>query len=223
MNKIKIALLILVVVLITGCGCQKETNKDAIKFKEEYESLNNKMNANDKEYGSMSIDEDSGIIYATYDKVVDIIKNDTAIIYFGFPEYPWCRSAVPVLLDATKEMGIEKVYYYNAVSIRDKKSLDSEGNVVIDSEGTEEYKELVNLLYDYLPVYSGLNDDSIKRLYLPTVLFVKDGKVIGLHTSTVESQKDPYTQLTDEQYNELKTIYSDYINKTFEIVCDEAC
>lgn len=214
-----VALLTIILVLIKV----PQYENDGIKFKNEYEKLNNKDTGYNKEYLEMNIDKENPMIYVEFDELIDIIKNDTAIIYFGFPECPWCRNAVPVLLDAAKELGIEKIYYYNAVSIRDKKSLDEDGNIIIEEEGTKEYKELVELLYDYLPVYDGLNNDEIKRLYLPTVLFVKNGKVLGLHTSTVESQKDPFTKLNDKQYEELKSIYFDYINKAFEIVCDEAC
>lgn len=222
MKKIIMCLMIL---LLVGCG-NKPTQieeKDSLKFKEEYESLNNKKNSNDKEYVKVEINDDNPLVYATYDEVIDKIKNDTAVIYFGFPECPWCRNAIPVLIDATKELGIEKVYYYNALSIRDKKSLNENGEVVVEEEGTKEYKKLVELLYDYLPVYSGLNDGTVKRLYFPTVLFIKEGKVIGLHTSTLDSQNDPYVKLTTEQYEELKMIYQTFLNKTFDIACDEAC
>ena len=68
-----------------------------------------------------------------------------------------------------------------------------------------------------------LSLDLSQVLLIFFVLFVKEGKILGLHTSTVDSQKDPFTKLNNEQYEELKSIYFDYINKTFEIVCDEAC
>lgn len=223
MEKIKViavsALAIICLLVVTIKYTNEET--DAIRFKEEYEALNDKKDGN--EYINVDIDKENPIVYADAEKVIDLIKNDTAVIYFGFPECPWCRNAIPVLLDATKELGIDKIYYYNALSIRDKKSLDENGNIVVEDEGTKEYEELVELLYDYLPIYDGLNDNTIKRLYFPTVLFVKDGEVIGLHISTVETQENPYNELTKEQYEELKTIYYDYLNKTFEIFCDEAC
>lgn len=217
----KIIPLLIFILILTGCNKKEET--DSIKFKKEYESLNGKTNDYKKEYSSILIDENNPIVYVTYDEIINIIKNDTAIIYFGFPECPWCRTAIPVLLDSANEMGIDKIYYFNALSIRDKKSLDKDGNIIVEEEGTEEYKEIVKLLYDFLPSYEGLNDETIKRLYFPTVVFIKNGKVVKSHIGTLDSQEDPYKKLTNEQYMELKEIYSDYINEAFEIVCDEAC
>lgn len=203
----------------------KETKvTDSQKFKEEYESLNGKnIEGKDTNYKSIKIDLENPIEYIDYNKAMDIIKNKSGVIYFGFPECPWCRNALPVLLDSAQEMGIDKIYYFNALSIRDKKSLDAEGNIVVDEEGTEEYKILVKSLYEHLPIYKGLNDETIKRLYFPTVLFVKEGKIVGLHTSTLDSQTDPSVDLTNEQHNELKTIYSEYINDVYEIICDQTC
>ena len=218
----KVISIILILLVITGCANNKACNdSDAIKFKKEYESLNGKKN-NGTEYVKVKIDEDNSMKYAKYDDVINLIKNGTGVIYFGFPECPWCRNAVPVLIDAANELGIDKIYYFNALSMRDKKVLEN-GEVITEKEGTEEYKELVNLLYNDLPLYDGLNDDTIKRLYFPTVLFVKDGKVIYLHTSTVESQENPLIKLDKKQYKELKDIYLKYLNKVFEIVCDDAC
>ena len=149
MDKFKvilISLMAIICIFIIGFKYKKEDN-DAIKFKKEYESLNETKNKNGKEYIKVNIDKTNPIVYADYDKVINLIKNDTAVIYFGFPECPWCRNAVPVLLDTAKELGIEKIYYYNALSIRDKKTLDESGNIVVEEEGTKEYKELVELLY----------------------------------------------------------------------------
>lgn len=205
----------LLIVIMSYSLLKDGLNIDSIKFKEEYESLNN-------EKIKINIPNNNPIVYASYKKVIDIIENDTAVIYFGFPECPWCRNAVPVLFDAAKEMGIDKIYYYNALDIRDKKSLDN-NKIVIEKEGTEEYKQLVKLMYQYLPAYEGLNDETIKRLYFPTVLFIKEGNIIGLHKSTVDTQNDSNIPLNKKQYNELKTIYTDYMNKTFDIICDESC
>ena len=213
-------LAVFLLLLVVGCGNTKTTNK----FKEEYESLNGQTNPNNqKEYVYMEVNEDNPFVYIKVDEVIKKLQKGTSVIYFGFPECPWCRNLVPVLIDAANELGVDKIYYYNAVKIRDTKELDENGNIITTNEGTKEYKKIVDILYNYLPVYNGLNDDTIKRLYLPTVVFIKDGKVTYLHTGTLDSQEDPYKKLTKKQYNELKKILSDNLNKVFEIVCDDAC
>ena len=60
-----------------------------------------------------------------------------------------------------------------------------------------------------------------KRIYAPSVIFVKDGEVLGIHVSTVSSQTDPYDKLTEEQYNELYDIYEGYIFEMSELTCSE--
>ena len=218
--------LALLIIIIAVFGLNKNSNievKDAVKFKEEYESLNGQKNDNGKEYVNISVDEENPFVYASYDEVVDIIENGTGVLYFGFPECPWCRNAVPVLIDAAQELGVDKIYYYNVLSIRDTKSLDENGNIVTDKKGTDEYYKLVDLLSNVLTPYEGLNDESIKRLYFPTVVYVKDGEVLASTIGTVDSQEDPYIKLTNDQYNELKNTYMDNMNKVYNILCDEAC
>lgn len=195
---------------------------DSIKFKEEYESLNDKINEKTgSKYLKVSIDEKNPIKYAEYSDVKDIIKNGTGVIYFGFPECPWCRNAIPVLLESAQETGLDTIYYFNALSIRDKKHLDENEEIVVDDEGTKEYKELIEMLYDYVDVYEGLNDESIKRLYFPSVVFVKDGKIVGFHSGTVESQEDASIELNKTQKEELKKIYSDYMLEVLGSICQE--
>lgn len=220
--------LVLIIAILLFCSCttkEKEvvTEKtDAINFKESYEALNNKEN-DGKKYKELFISEDNPFVKLETKDISSKLQSGDAIIYFGFPECPWCRNALPVLIDAANELGITEIYYNSDKDIRDVKELDEEGNIITAKEGTEEYNEIISILSDYLPVYKGLDNDEIKRLYFPTVVFVKDGNIIGLHTGTVDSQTDPYVDLTNEQIEELKHIYSKGINDVFEIVCDEAC
>lgn len=229
MDKKKIIVICLCMCVLLTClyikniKDKKIEENDSMKFKEEYESLNEKENeSTGKEYLKVSIKENNPIKYATYSEIKNIITSGTGVIYFGFPECPWCRNAVPVLLEAAEDNGIDKVYYFNALDIRDKKHLDENGNIVVDDEGTKEYKELVELLYDYLDVYSGLNDDTIKRLYFPTVIFVKNGKIIGSHSGTVASQTDPSIALNESEHNELKKIYTDYMKTISSNLCTDS-
>lgn len=195
--------------------------ESSIKFKEEYELLNNKETPTGKRYKSIDLNPQNRFVYADIDKIKEVI-NGTGVIYFGFPECPWCRNSVPVIEEAAKQAGIDKIYYLNVYDIRDEKKLDDNGNVITIKEGTEEYKDLLNLLGDSLPEYKGLNDPSIKRIYVPLVITVKNGKVIDSHLSTVESQKNPYVELTDDQYSELLKLYKDAFSQIAN-VCKTEC
>lgn len=189
---------------------------DAVKFKNEYESLND-------ESINVEIDDDNPMKYLLDDEVETFLNEGTGIIYFGFNTCPWCRNAIPVLIDALKEKNIKEAYYLDVKNIRDEKELDEEGNIVTKKEGTKTYNLIVEKLNDYLPSYSGLNDETIKRLYVPTVVFIKNGEIVGIHANTVSSQTDPSVPLNSEQIEELKNIYLENINKVYNFECSEGC
>lgn len=200
------------------------TKTDAERFKEDYESYNNKKEEDSaKVYPKTEIDEENPIVYSSYKEVLELLEeknNKNAVIYFGFPTCPWCRTLIPELLKAADETGLEKIYYLNNVDSRDKKVLE-DGKIKTEKEGSNDYKKLLEKLDSHLGEYEGLNDSSIKRLYFPTVLFVRDGKIIDIQISTLDSQEDGYKELTKEQKEELKKILVEKINKT--ITCDSAC
>ena len=64
--------------------------------------------------------------------------------------------------------------------------------------------ELMELLNDYLRVDEETNQ---KVLATPDVYFIKDGKIKAHHISTVESYRNPYRGMNDDQIKELKAIY----------------
>jgi len=212
-NIIIITTILVITVITLGLYFFLNKESDNIKFKNEYEKLNNQ-----KGYLDIEIPKDNNIKYANFDELMEFLDNGTGIVYFGFPECPWCRNALPVLLEAAKENEIQKVYYYNAKPIRDDKEL-KDGKIVTNKKGTKEYYKLIDKLKDNLGVYEGLEDDSIKRLYFPTAVFVMGGKIVGTHIGTVDSQKDPSKPLTKKQRQELLDIYNDNISKIYG-TCD---
>jgi len=192
---------------------------DSIKFKEEYENLNG------DNYSELKIDKNNPIRYADYDKLLEIIKKGTGIIYLGFPECPWCRSALPVLLDAAKDGDVEIIYYMNIKNSRDSYVVeDGKLTYALDENGKEikgeaGYFKLLKALNKHLTDYKISFEDKEyevgeKRLYAPSVIFVRDGEVLGIHVATVESHTNPKKALTQKQYDELYSIYEDYIIDT---------
>ena len=182
------------VTIIVNINSSNATSDYSKNFKAEYEALNYLYNSNKKSV-RMNIPLDNPIVYSNLTEILDVIKTKTGIVYFGFPECPWCRNAVPVLLDSAKNNNIEKIYYLNP---KDYRNLDN-----------RDYQELVSILNPYLKE----DENGIKKLYVPDVYFIKDGKVVGNHLGTIDSQDDPYVALTDNQRKELYNIYSDLLNK----------
>lgn len=214
----------------------KEVSEDSIKFKEEYESLNNKKIDENRSYLSLDIDPKNVVKYSTFDEIIDVIKNKTGVIYFGFPECPWCRNLVPVLLEAAKENNIDTIYYLNIKNERDTWEVvdgklqykKDENNKEI--KGSTGYFKLLEVLDEHLSDYKITFEDKTyevgeKRLYAPTVVFVRDGKILNVHVGTVSTQKNPYEKLTNDEYDELYNIFEDSMQDIKRSTCslDSAC
>lgn len=196
---------------------------DQATFKKELEILNlEKKEDGTNKYIQISIPENNKMKYATFEEVTSLLKEGTGIIYFGFPTCPWCRRILPVFFDTIKDYDIDQIYYYNARDLRDTKKLDENGNIIVEKEGDPKYYELLNLLGDNLGEYEGLNNPSIKRLYFPTFVFIKDGEILGLQVSSVDSYKSTTDDMTEVQKTELSSIFKNYIEQIYnKLYCDE--
>lgn len=193
MNKKKLMMIIDIVLgaILVGVmtfGIYQYLKSDGEKFKAEYEALNN-------ENVNINISKNNPIKYVTLDEVFDIIQNKTGVIYFGFPGCPWCRNMIPVLFEAAKNNNIDTIYYFNPRNV--KKS------------DNDEYNKLKEILNEYLSE----DENGQKVLYVPDVYFIKDGKIVGHHLGTVDSQEDPTISLTEEEKNELLDIFNELFEK----------
>jgi len=193
MNKKKLMVVIdillgAILVGIMTFGIYQYLKSDGEKFKAEYEALNN-------ENVNINISKNNPIKYVTLDEVFDIIQNKTGVIYFGFPGCPWCRNMIPVLFEVAKNNNIDTIYYFNPRNV--KKS------------DNDEYNKLKEILNEYLSE----DENGQKVLYVPDVYFIKDGKIVGHHLGTVDSQEDPTISLTEEEKNELLDIFNELFEK----------
>lgn len=220
MRKILLMLCIFLFV-ITGC-----TKSDAVKFKKEYEEFNGKKSSAGEEYISLDIDKDNIIKYSSVDEIINIIKSDTGVIYFGYPECLKCRNVVDVLLDASNSTSVDTIYYLNVKDIRDRLSIDENNNITTEVEATEEYKELLGVLDSILDEYilkdKDGNDVNVgeKRLYAPLVVFVKNGMIVGSHEGTVPTHIEG--NLSEEERKELYDIYKNSIDEIYKSnYCDK--
>lgn len=206
--------------------------EDGRKFKEEYEAYNNKEREDDKGnfFQELSISNDNPMKYATIEEILEILKKGTGVIYIGYPTCPWCRNAVPVLLEAAQKEDIDTIYYLNINEYKNTFAVE-DGKVVKTKEEKEGYYDLLKALDKELSPYTITSDGKTyevgeKRIYVPFVIFVKDGEIVATHLGTVKLDKDQtkYDAMTEKQHDELLKVYTSAIEKIqVQDYCDEDC
>lgn len=209
----KIVALLLAVALTIGTGCVALADEeDGLRFQQEYEAENGQLdNSGLYVLPELQLSANEPFEYEDFEDVEELLTEGTGVLYLGFPRCPWCRSLVPVMIDAWKQSGAqEEIAYFNALDLRDKRSLAEDGSIVVEQEAAPEYDRLVELLYDWLGEYEGLNDPSIKRIYFPTVVFVREGKIEYVHIGTVDAQ-DRGESLTEEEYDGLVSLFAEHM------------
>ncbi len=204
------------------------TIKDAVKFKKEYESLNGKALNGDYKYPTVTLTDTNPFVYESSKKIIETLKSGTGIIYLGFPKCPWCRNAVNVL----SYLNVDKIMYLDMTDERDSYEL-VDGALKKTKDGSKEYYEMLNILDDILSDYEIEDNGKTysvgeKRIYVPLVIGVKDGKIVGYHVDTVELNEGQtaFDLLSNDQQEKLKNIYDDIKDKVYGDTCglsDKGC
>lgn len=234
-----IGIVLAVLAICAGVGVyfftREKPSEDALKFKEEYESLNGTIRESDgAKYNDIKIEKNNPIVYITTKEALEILDENQAIIYVGANWCPWCRNAIPVLFDIAESYKVDKIYYLNLDN--EKSSYEvQDGEVVKTKDGSADYYKLLEKLSDRLEDYTlskdGKNyETGEKRIYIPHVIGVKNGKVVADHVGTVtlESNQTKYDAMNDSQRKELEKIYKDLFEEVYitgpgscnENVCD---
>jgi hypothetical protein len=212
----------------------KITNKDAIKFKEEYENLNGKTNENSKKkYRTVKIDSKNKIVYSSAKEVLKMMEEKKRfVVYFGFDSCPWCRSVVENVSKISKELD-EDIYYVDVKEIRDVYELDNENKPKLTKEGDKNYLKLIKKLDSVLKEYTltTADDNEVqvgeKRIYAPNIVSVIDGEAKELTTGLSGKQTDGYMTLTDEMkqesYKKIKKVVQEVVNHNNTCDLDKGC
>ena len=212
----------------------KITNKDAIKFKEEYENLNGKTNENSKKkYRTVKIDSKNKIVYSSVKEVLKMMEEKKSfVVYFGFDSCPWCRSVVENVSKISKELD-EDIYYVDVKEIRDVYELDDENKPELTKEGDKNYLKLIKKLDSVLKEYTLTTDDDNevkvgeKRIYAPNIVSIIDGSAKELTTGLSDKQTDGYMTLTDEMkqesYKKIKKVVQEVVNHNNTCDLDKGC
>lgn len=231
---IKISFIIIMVLILTGCGKADKENNDAIKFKEDYESLNGLTNDKDKEYRNVLIDEDNPFKYIDEEELIKKIDNkESFYVYFGSKFCPWCRSVIEKAVQVANDNGVSTIYYIDIWDdekneiLRDKYEIDENNELKQTIKGTDSYYELLNRFSEVLPNYelkdqNGNNIDvGEKRIYAPSFIYVKEGEARSLVDGISSKQNGAYDELSDEVLIEEEDIFNEFF--TLGNICDEKC
>ena len=145
-------------------------------------------------------------VYRNLDEIINILEKGTGIVYLGFPECKWCQRYVKYLNEVAMDMGISKIYYYN---IREDRKLN-----------TENYQKIVSILENYLQN----DEEGNKRIYVPSIISLKKGEIVGFDDETAWDTKGfetPDEYWNRDEVNDLKEKLEKMIADTGSNICTE--
>lgn len=156
-----------------------------------------------------NVPKDNAFVYRTGDEIVNILEHGTGVVFLGFPSCPWCQAYAGYLSEIANEKGLDKIYYYNIENDR--------------ANNTELYQKLVSILSSYLQY----DEEGQRRIYVPNVTFVVDGKIIG---NDLESSKytagetEPNNYWTEARVADLKARLGSFIQTIIDAEsCSDTC
>ena len=148
-----------------------------------------------KEY--TAIDTDNPFVYVNSNRVLNILNNETGIILVGFSSNAWMQEYVRELYPILKENNITKVYFYDVIEDRTKK--------------TKNFRQIEDLLSKYLKI----TDMGSEYLFTPALIFVKDGKIINYddETSLVSFDMRPDTYWNEDAITSFHNKINTYLSE----------
>ena len=130
----------------------------------------------------------------SYIDISEVLKEDfTGVIFFCNKSNVWCKSYAKLLDSASKENDIKKIYYVPMNDI---------------SSDSNEYKKLIKLLNGTLH----LDENGNEVLYLPYLLFLKNGKIIyyDSETSLTTDGDSPDKYWTSSEVKDFTNRFNDF-------------
>ena len=162
-------LLLLFGILLLICGCSKE-------------SIDYDQPVGEKADMS-SYDVQSDCFYTLdYDGFFDLVESEkTTIVYIGYSSCPWCRELVPCMDEyyTAESIGI---YYLDIFSSENEPELKRLG-------------EIAELCKDFIEK----DEKGEPLLREPSLVYLQKGKVINVHTGTVNTHDATVRTMTEKE------------------------
>lgn len=146
----------------------------------------------------VNVSKDNVFKYANAVEVYQALKGN-AIIFMGYPANVWSGYYANILNEAAKDAGIKEILYYDFYEDRENRN------------GT--YQSIVLSLTNYLVTL----DDGTEEIYAPTLVIVKNGKVIAFDNETAFTKGNitPDVYWDEYQsgikYNNFKIMFQEYL------------
>lgn len=189
-NKTQMIIYIILFIILTGLFIYIGQINFQIKEESDAEKFSSLYNL---------VPNDNLYEFADATDVIDIINGRSGVILFAFPGNDWSNYYAKILNEAAQELEMNVLYYYDFEN--DRRT----------SNGT--YETIVNKLKVYVPV----NDENILNIYAPTVIIVKNGKILGYFddTSMRKGTVTPEIYYTENQikltHEGFKTALKEYL------------
>ncbi|MCL1991104.1 MAG: hypothetical protein FWG67_09475 [Defluviitaleaceae bacterium] len=130
------------------------------------------------------------------------------MLYFGFPTCPWCQAAVPVIHEASQEVGVDIFYVSRRHDLRADEWLEWD-----ELMAWWLYEQTEDMRWIYLDETGSettevTNEPLRPNIFVPHVVHVRNQTVIDQHRGTFEGHDAPNDPgLTEEAHETLLRIY----------------
>ena len=117
--------------------------------------------------------DDNRFVFALAGEVLEKFESGSGLIFLGFQQCPWCQQLAPIVDEAAKAEGLDKIYYLDIRHARETND--------------DTYKKLVEKLKPHLRT----DENGQPRVYVPDVTALKDGHIVGhfLQETTADGEK----------------------------------
>lgn len=209
----KYFLIFLITIFFVGCSSikiEKEENvMDGIVFKTEFENFNQVNTV-------LSINKENPFKYLTISNV-DTFFSGTGILFLGYPTSDVSRGVVELLLDFAKRENLKDIYYCNLENHRDSYKV-KDGVLEKEKDGSSLYISLLKYLNSYVKPYRITFEEKdysvgVNRLYGPSIVFVKDGKIIGYFDKFTRKEQEEFSGFSDIEIESYFKTWGEFASK----------
>jgi len=180
---------LVLLVLLTLTGCKKNLKEYSNPLVESLPLASLK--------GYVDVPSSSNLVKKGDYEIADRLAENQGdfVLYFGFPKCPFCFDFFPVFYEVADSYQVP-VVYLNVAAIDES----------MGGNGASEYDPYFIIFMERYDVYLDYNENGEKELFMPFVLFIKQGEVVYSHIGTVDNHDAHVEPLSDAQKDKLKKI-----------------